>query len=154
MPNHYRDLSSEPQRPELSQDVKALIDNGLDFLEKALEELESSKPKFSVVSFWTAVEILLKVPLVHEHWTLACTGKKLFGASTLPAIFSLSLTTIPVPVSGISSRSHYLKPLWRFSTKSGSTVTAWCISITPPSPMLSSIRSRRSRQMPGLRSIV
>lgn len=26
---------------------------------------------------WTAVEILLKVPLAHEHWTLVCSGKKL-----------------------------------------------------------------------------
>lgn len=61
--------------PELSPDVQALINNGLEFLDKAREELEAAKPKFSVVSFWTAVEILLKVPLVHEHWTLACSGK-------------------------------------------------------------------------------
>ena len=63
--------------PELSPDVQALINNGLEFLDKAREELEAAKPKFSVVSFWTAVEILLKVPLVHEHWTLACSGKKI-----------------------------------------------------------------------------
>lgn len=61
---------------ELSQDVQALINNGLDFLDKAREELEASKPKFSVVSFWTAVEILLKVPLAHEHWSLVCSPKK------------------------------------------------------------------------------
>ncbi|EKN4769272.1 hsdR [Yersinia enterocolitica] len=61
---------------ELSQDVQALINNGLDFLDKAREELETSKPKFSVVSFWTAVEILLKVPLAHEHWSLVCSPKK------------------------------------------------------------------------------
>lgn len=60
---------------ELSQDVQALINNGLDFLDKAREELEASKPKFSVVSFWTAVEILLKVPLAHEHWSLVCSPK-------------------------------------------------------------------------------
>lgn len=61
--------------PELSQDVQALINNGLDFLDQAREELEASKPKFSVVSFWTAVEILLKVPLAHEHWSLICSRK-------------------------------------------------------------------------------
>lgn len=87
MTNHYRDLINEPQRQELSQDVKALIDNGLDFLDKAMEELEASKPKFSVVSFWTAVEILLKVPLVHEHWTLACTGKKIVRSKYLAGDF-------------------------------------------------------------------
>ncbi|MDK9888430.1 hsdR [Enterobacter kobei] len=70
------DADQEPRAPELSQDVQALIDNGLAFLDKAREELEASKAKFSVVSFWTAVEILLKVPLVHEHWTLVCSGKK------------------------------------------------------------------------------
>ncbi|WP_105685649.1 hsdR [Cronobacter dublinensis] len=61
---------------ELSQDVQALINNGLDFLDKAREELETSKPKFSIVSFWTAVEILLKVPLAYEHWSLVCSPKR------------------------------------------------------------------------------
>ena len=69
------DVSQEPHIPELSQDVQALIHNGLEFLDKAREELEASKAKFSVVSFWTAVEILLKVPLVHEHWSLVCSKK-------------------------------------------------------------------------------
>ncbi|PKB87839.1 hsdR [Ewingella americana] len=68
------DIVPEPR--ELSQDVQALINNGLDFLDKAREELETSKTKFSVVSFWTAVEILLKVPLAHEHWSLVCSPKK------------------------------------------------------------------------------
>lgn len=35
-----------PAPRELSQDVQALINNGLDFLDKAREELEASKPKF------------------------------------------------------------------------------------------------------------
>lgn len=65
-----------PESRVLSQDVQALINNGLDFLDKAREELEASKPKFSVVSFWTAVEILLKVPLACEHWSLVCSPKK------------------------------------------------------------------------------
>ncbi|MEX2990155.1 hsdR [Serratia fonticola] len=63
--------------PRLSQDTEALISNGLDFLNKAREELQAGQAKFSVVSFWTAVEILMKVPLVNEHWTLACSGKKM-----------------------------------------------------------------------------
>lgn len=61
----------------LSRETSALINNGLDFLNKAREELQAGQAKFSVVSFWTAVEILMKVPLVHEHWTLACSGKKM-----------------------------------------------------------------------------
>lgn len=63
------------QSPELSQDVKALINNGLDFLDLARKELDDAKAKPSVVSFWTAVEILLKVPLAHEHWSLVCSRK-------------------------------------------------------------------------------
>ncbi|EOC5807514.1 hsdR [Cronobacter turicensis] len=67
--------------------MQALINNGLDFLEKAREELEASRPKFSIVSFWTAVEILLKVPLVHEHWTLVCSGKKIVKKKYLEGDF-------------------------------------------------------------------
>lgn len=69
------DTSGNTTPPELSEDVQALINNGLDFLDLARAELEASKLKFSVVSFWTAVEILLKVPLVHEHWSLVCSKK-------------------------------------------------------------------------------
>lgn len=58
---------SETERDELNPEVAALIDNGLAFLEKALKELDDGEAKYAVVSFWTAVEILLKVPLVHEH---------------------------------------------------------------------------------------
>lgn len=54
-------------------DVQALITNGLEFLERAREEIETS-PKDSVVSFWTGVELLLKVPLLQEHWTLVCSS--------------------------------------------------------------------------------
>ncbi|WP_313618993.1 hsdR [Pantoea septica] len=61
----------------LGPDSTALLRNGLNFLSRAREELEAGQLMFSIVSFWTAVEILLKVPLVHEHWTLVCSGKKL-----------------------------------------------------------------------------
>jgi hypothetical protein len=64
------------EEKELAPETEALITNGLDFLNKAREELEGEQVKFSIVSFWTAVEILLKVPLVHEHLMQACSGKK------------------------------------------------------------------------------
>lgn len=67
----------EEEGQQLTTETEALITNGLDFLNKAREELQARQAKFSVVSFWTAVEILMKVPLVHEHWTLACSGKKM-----------------------------------------------------------------------------
>ncbi|MCT2420266.1 hsdR [Pantoea agglomerans] len=68
---------SELNNSPLGSDTKALLSNGLNFLNRAREELEDGHVMFSIVSFWTAVEILLKVPLVHEHWTLVCSGKKL-----------------------------------------------------------------------------
>ncbi|MDC4196305.1 hsdR, partial [Enterobacter cloacae complex sp. RIVM_C039474] len=71
----------------VSKEVQALINNGLEFLDKAREELEASKPKFSIVSFWTAVEIMLKVPLVHEHWSLVCSGRKIEKAKYLAGDF-------------------------------------------------------------------
>lgn len=69
--------ADEHNEQRLTPETEALIANGLDFLNKAREELEAGQAKFSVASFWTAVEILMKVPLVHEHWTLVCSGKKL-----------------------------------------------------------------------------
>lgn len=68
---------NQDSAPELDQFTEALLTNGLDFLNKPREELQAGQAKFSIVSFWTAVEILMKVPLVHEHWTLACSSKKM-----------------------------------------------------------------------------
>lgn len=69
------DLSGASASPQLSEDVKALISSALNFLEQAQKELKDSKPQFSLVSFWTAVELFLKVPLAHEHWSLICSRK-------------------------------------------------------------------------------
>ncbi|MCA6941837.1 MULTISPECIES: hsdR [Pectobacterium] len=70
-------FSNKRHSTTLGRDTEALISNGMDFLNKAREELQAGQAKFSIVSFWTAVEILIKVPLVHEHWSLACSGKKM-----------------------------------------------------------------------------
>lgn len=73
---------------EPSRDVQALSNNGLDFLEKARQELDGLELKFSIVGFWTAVEILLKVPLAHEHWILVCSGKKLCAVNINAVTFN------------------------------------------------------------------
>ena len=54
---------------ELTPDFKNLVLNGIEFLEKAMKQLKTD-PKHSVINFYTAVEIFLKAPLVHEHWSL------------------------------------------------------------------------------------
>jgi hypothetical protein len=47
----------------------SLVRNGLDFLRKAIDELEEN-PKYSVIHFFAAVEIFLKSRLLLEHWAL------------------------------------------------------------------------------------
>ncbi|NDO81480.1 hsdR [Citrobacter sp. NCU1] len=66
---------TKDQGTPLQGEIQALIENGLDFLNKARKELEAKQYKHSIVNFWTAVEIMLKVPLVYEHWTLVCSKK-------------------------------------------------------------------------------
>lgn len=58
----------------LKTDVEHLIENGLDFLDKAINQIKS-EPKHSIINFYNAVEILIKVPLVLEHWTLVVSDK-------------------------------------------------------------------------------
>lgn len=52
-----------------------LVENGLDFLAKAISELENS-PKYSVIHFYAAVELLLKARLMSEHWSLVVTKRQ------------------------------------------------------------------------------
>ncbi|MDO9480984.1 MAG: hypothetical protein Q8S96_14615 [Hydrogenophaga sp.] len=56
-------------------DFENLVRNGIDFLEKAMSQLDSD-PKHSVINFYTAVEIFLKAPLVLDHWSLVIAGRE------------------------------------------------------------------------------
>lgn len=49
--------------------VDDLIANATDFLKSATADL-SSRPKHSVIAFYTAIELILKARLMSEHWTL------------------------------------------------------------------------------------
>lgn len=62
-------MSKPSSIKEPTTDFENLVRNGIDFLEKAMSQLDSD-PKHSVINFYTAVEIFLKAPLVHDHWTL------------------------------------------------------------------------------------
>lgn len=46
-----------------------LIENALDFLVRAIAELETA-PKFSIIHFYTSIELFMKARLLHEHWSL------------------------------------------------------------------------------------
>ena len=62
------------KKKENPSDFDSLVLNGIDFLKKAVTQLEDD-PKYSVINFYTAVEIFLKAPLVKEHWSLVVVGK-------------------------------------------------------------------------------
>lgn len=49
--------------------VDDLIANATDFLKSATADL-STRPKHSVIAFYTAIELILKARLMAEHWTL------------------------------------------------------------------------------------
>lgn len=54
-----------------------LVENGLDFLSKAISELkDNQQPKYSVIHFHAAVELFLKARLMHEHWSLVISKKQ------------------------------------------------------------------------------
>lgn len=62
-------MPHKPIAMDSNPDFENLVRNGIDFLEKAMSQLDN-EPKHSVINFHTAVEIFLKAPLVHEHWSL------------------------------------------------------------------------------------
>ena len=54
--------------------IQSLLTNALDFLRESLNDFEK-RPKYSVIHFYTAMELFLKARLMNEHWTLIVTGK-------------------------------------------------------------------------------
>ena len=55
--------------------LERLVENGLDFLHKAIDELKDH-PKFSLIHFYSAVEHFLKARLMEEHWTLVISQRQ------------------------------------------------------------------------------
>lgn len=51
-----------------------LVENALDFLYRAISELKD-QPKYSVIHFCAAVELLLKARLMFEHWSLVVSKR-------------------------------------------------------------------------------
>ena len=52
-----------------------LVENALDFLNKAILEL-NDYPKYSVINFHASVELFLKARLMAEHWTLVIAKRQ------------------------------------------------------------------------------
>ncbi len=56
--------------------LERLVANAVDFLSRSIDEFEE-QPKFSVIHFFTAVELLLKARLLAEHWSLVVSKGQL-----------------------------------------------------------------------------
>lgn len=56
-------------RKQIKEATQRVSESAFDFLRKSLDEIKDY-PKYSVVHFATAVELLLKARLMHEHWSL------------------------------------------------------------------------------------
>ena len=55
--------------------LNCLIENGIDFLHKSIEELDEH-PKFSMINFHAAMELFLKARLMVEHWSLVVSQRE------------------------------------------------------------------------------
>lgn len=60
--------AAETSKPRDSEFDK-LVESALDFLNRGLREVKTD-PKYSVIDFFTGVELMLKARLLHEHWSL------------------------------------------------------------------------------------
>lgn len=60
----------KPVREKVKKDAfDSLALNAFDFLKASLHQIESD-PKYSIINFYTAVEIIFKARLLKEHWSL------------------------------------------------------------------------------------
>jgi hypothetical protein len=68
----------------------SVVDNAIDFLRQALDELET-KPKYSVIHFCASIELFLKARLMLEHWSLISEEpQKQISQNLEPATFDQS----------------------------------------------------------------
>jgi hypothetical protein len=83
---------------------KELVDNAFDFLERAISEFET-QPKYSVVHFSTALELILKARLVHEHWSLIVEGVPNIRSFTKGDFRSINFKDIIPKIEGVLSET-------------------------------------------------
>lgn len=57
----------------MENEFTSLVENALDFLQKSIRELEAGEPKYSVIHFYSGLELFLKARLLREHWCLCAS---------------------------------------------------------------------------------
>jgi len=57
------------KRKQAKDDFNLVVENAFDFFKKSLAEFDK-EPKYSVIHFHAAIELIMKARLLWEHWTL------------------------------------------------------------------------------------
>ena len=57
----------------MEDEFTSLVENALDFLERSIRDLEEGAAKYSVINFYSGLELFLKARLLKEHWTLCAS---------------------------------------------------------------------------------
>src|SRR5436190_1393302 len=55
----------------MDKEFDSLVENAVDFLQRSVSDLQSNMPKYSVIHFYSGLELILKARLLHEHWSLS-----------------------------------------------------------------------------------
>ena len=65
----------QSNNPTVSEVFESLIHNAIDFFKHSILEFEKD-PKYSVIHFYTSVELFFKARLLTEHWALVLSDPK------------------------------------------------------------------------------
>jgi hypothetical protein len=89
-----------------------LVNNAIDFLDHSIAEL-GTEPKYSVIHFHAAIELILKARLIVEHWSLVVSSKKepdwneFISGSFASVTMDEAITRLQKIVqSGLSKKQH------------------------------------------------
>ena len=67
-------IENRPITPQLL--LEWLVENAMDFVTRSIDEFGQA-PKYSIIHFYSAVELFLKARLLAEHWSLVVSAGKI-----------------------------------------------------------------------------
>ena len=67
--------AEDKEKARVQLQALGLLNNAIDFFKRAMVAIDTD-PKASIINFSTAVELILKFPLMLEHWSLIVAGEK------------------------------------------------------------------------------
>jgi hypothetical protein len=75
----------------MNNQFTSLVENALDFLGRSVRDLEEGDAKYSVINFYSGLELFLKARLLREHWVLCASDvnkmeRMKFGAGNFESI--------------------------------------------------------------------